>query len=42
MFAEEGMEQKFFENLEPFVLTGKLKRIKVPDTIIQRMLSYQV
>lgn len=31
MFAEAGMEQKYFENLEAFILSGKLKHIKIPD-----------
>jgi len=39
-FAEAGMEQKYFENLQAFVLSGKLKQIAVPEVILHRMLDY--
>lgn len=40
MFAEAGMEQKFFENLEPFILSGKFKNTKIPKKILVRMLEF--
>lgn len=40
MFAEAGMEQKFFENLEPFVLSGKLRHTVIPHQILARMIVY--
>jgi len=27
MFAEAGIEQRYFENLEAFILSGRLKQI---------------
>jgi len=27
MFAEAGIEQRYFENLEAFILSGKLRNI---------------
>lgn len=40
MFAEAGIEQKYFENLEAFILSGKLKSIKIPDEILIRLIGY--
>ncbi len=40
MFAEAGMEQKFFENLEPFILSGKLKQVKIPKKILVRLIGF--
>lgn len=41
MFAEAGMEQRFFENLEPFILSGKFKNCKIPEQILIRLIGYQ-
>ena len=30
MFAEAGVEQRYFESLNAFILCGKLKNVKVP------------
>jgi hypothetical protein len=30
MFAEAGIEQRYFENLEAFILSGKLRNISIP------------
>ena len=30
MFAEAGLEQNYFENLEAFILSGRLKHVKIP------------
>lgn len=40
MFAEAGMEQKFFENLEPFILSGKFKQTKIPKKILVRLIGF--
>jgi len=40
MFAEAGIEQRFFENLEAFILSGKLKQIKIPPKILARIIQY--
>jgi hypothetical protein len=40
MFAEAGMEQRFFENLEPFILSGKFKQTKIPKKILNRLIEY--
>jgi hypothetical protein len=40
MFAEAGMEQNFFMNLEVFVLSGKLKHTKIPSQILTRLIEY--
>ena len=40
MFAEAGMEQRFFENLEPFILSGKFKQQKIPRKILVRLIEY--
>jgi hypothetical protein len=40
MFAEAGMEQKFFENLEPFILSGKFKQTEIPYEILVRMIGF--
>mmetsp|Transcript_38617 Transcript_38617/g.58781 ORF Transcript_38617/g.58781 Transcript_38617/m.58781 type:complete len:111 (+) Transcript_38617:182-514(+) len=40
MFAEAGIEQRFFENLEAFILSGKLKWIKIPTRILSRIIQY--
>jgi len=40
MFAEAGIEQRYFENLEAFILSGKLKNIVIPDEILTRLIQY--
>ena len=40
MFAEAGMEQRFFENLEAFILAGKFKQTKIPKKILVRLIEY--
>ena len=34
------MEQRYFQNLSPFILSGKFKQLKIPDLIVFRMLGY--
>lgn len=40
MFAEAGIEQRYFENLEAFILSGKLKHIAIPPKILSRIIQY--
>lgn len=40
MFAEAGMEQRFFENLEPFILSGKFKQTMIPMEVLVRMIGF--
>lgn len=40
MFAEAGIEQRYFENLEAFILSGKLRQVAIPDRILTRMFDY--
>jgi len=40
MFAEAGIEQRYFENLEAFILSGKLKHTHIPDRILTRIIQY--
>jgi hypothetical protein len=40
MFAEAGMEQRYFENLDAFVLSGKFSKIKIPEHIVHRLIGY--
>jgi hypothetical protein len=39
MFAEGGVEQRYFENLDAFILSGKLKTIVIPNKILERLIS---
>jgi hypothetical protein len=39
MFAEGGVEQRYFENLDAFILSGKLKAHFIPSTILDRLIS---
>jgi hypothetical protein len=38
MFAEGGVEQRYFENLDTFILSGKLKSVFVPPRILERLI----
>ena len=40
MFAEAGMEQRYFQNLDAFILSGKLRHVIIPEQILQRLLEY--
>jgi len=40
MFAEAGMEQRYFENLDAFVLSGKFQKTKVPEHIMHRLIAF--
>lgn len=39
MFAEGGVEQRYFENLDTFILSGKLKTTVIPVKLLQRLLA---
>lgn len=39
MFAEAGMEQRYFENLDAFILSGQIK-VKIPDHILTRLIDF--
>lgn len=39
MFAEGGVEQRYFENLDAFILSGKLKNVQIPNKILERLIS---
>jgi hypothetical protein len=39
MFAEGGLEQRYFESLDAFILSGKLKTHFIPTTILDRLIS---
>jgi hypothetical protein len=39
MFAEAGMEQRYFENLDAFILSGQIK-VKIPDHILSRLIDF--
>jgi len=38
MFAEAGIEQRYFENLEAFILSGKLRNMSIPQKILTRLI----
>ena len=40
MFAEAGMEQRYFQNLDAFILSGKLQKTIIPDHILQRLIEF--
>jgi hypothetical protein len=40
MFAEAGMEQRYFQALDAFILSGALKHQVVPDHILQRLIDF--
>jgi len=40
MFAEAGMEQRYFQNLDAFILSGRLKKTIIPDEILDRLIEY--
>lgn len=40
MFAEAGMETKYFENLDAFILSGKLIKVRIPDIILSRLIDF--
>ena len=39
LFVVRGLEEKFIENLEPFILSGKFKDSPLPDHVIKRVVS---
>jgi|LauGreDrversion4_2_1035121.scaffolds.fasta_scaffold31713_1 hypothetical protein len=38
MFAEGGLEQRYFESLDAFILSGKFKGHFIPTTILDRLI----
>jgi hypothetical protein len=38
MFAEGGLEQRYFESLDAFILSGKFKSHFIPTTILDRLI----
>lgn len=40
MFSNAGVEQRYFENLDAFILSGKLSKVKIPVTILDRLISF--
>lgn len=39
VFCEAGMEQRYFENLDAFILSGQVKD-KLPDHILTRLIEF--
>lgn len=39
-FEKEGFEDKFVENLEPFILGGYFKEELIPDVVLKRIVDY--
>lgn len=40
LFAQSGLETKFLQNLEPFILSGAFKKQAVPEAIVRKLLAY--
>lgn len=40
MFADSGVESIYFENLDAFILSGKLKQIKIPNKILDKLIKF--
>jgi hypothetical protein len=40
MFADSGVESIYFENLDAFILSGKLKQIKIPNQIVEKLIKF--
>ena len=40
MFAEAGMEQRYLQNLDAFILSGKLIKTVIPEHILQRLIEF--
>lgn len=40
LFIEEGLEAKFIENLEPFILAGYFKDENLPDFVLKKICDY--
>lgn len=39
-FYEQGLEGKFMQNLEPFILSGQFKKEIIPENIIQKLIQF--
>jgi len=37
LFSEENLEEKFIENLEPFILNGYFKESYLPDIVLKNI-----
>lgn len=40
LFTEENLEQKFIQNLEPFILNGYFKDSYLPDIVLKKICDY--
>ena len=40
MFKDGGVEAMYFNNLDAFILSGKLKTIKIPPLILDRLIAF--
>jgi hypothetical protein len=40
MFADSGVESVYFENLDAFILSGKLKQTKIPKLILDKLVKF--
>lgn len=40
MFKDGGVEAMYFDNLDAFILSGKLKTFKIPPNILDRLISF--
>ena len=40
LFIEEGLEEVFIENLEPFILSGYFKDEYIPDVVLKKIWDY--
>jgi len=40
MFVENNLKDKFIINLEPFILSSKLREHRIPDQIIDKLIRH--
>jgi len=40
MFADNGLKDKFIINLEPFILSSKLREHHIPDKILDKLIRH--
>lgn len=40
IFVDQGLENKFMANLEPFILSGQFKKELIPEYIITKLIQY--
>jgi len=40
IFVDNGLESKFIQNLEPFIISGQFRKEVIPESIVRKLIKF--